>query len=128
MEAVVVSIKQLWNAVLLLVVTKVPDVGPVLDQKPGHVVIGVAPALGGVGGHIYHLAEVKHQELVQVGVLGAPGCPAVEPSNRGSPAMQRFRFSLSETSNVCISPVIPPGRAKDIGSYEVMIDKGAVEQ
>ena len=89
----------------------------------------MAPALGGVGGHIYHLAEVKHQELVQVGVLGAPGCPAVEPSNRGSPAMQRFRFSLSETSNVCIiSPVIPPGRAKDIGSYEVMIDKGAVEQ
>ena len=127
MEAVVVGIKQLWTAVHLLVVTEVSAVGPVLDHKPGHVVVDVAPALDGNCGHIHHLAEVKHLELVQVGVLGAPGCPAVEPSNRGSPAMQRFRFSLSETSNVCISPVMPPGHTGDIGSYEVMIDK-AVEQ
>ena len=120
MEAVVVGIKQLWTAVHLLVVTEVSAVGPVLDHKPGHEVVGVALTLGGNGGHIHHLAEFKHLELAQVGVLGTPGCPAIEPSNHNSPAMQRvrFRFSLSETSNVCISPVIPPGRAGDIGSYD----------
>ena len=60
MEAVVVGIRQLWTAVHLLVVTEVP----VLDHELRHVVVGVAPALGGDGGHIYHLAEVKQQELV----------------------------------------------------------------
>ena len=78
----------------------------------------MAPALGGNGDHIHHLAEVKHQELVQVGVLVAPDCPGVEPSIHGSPAMQRFIFSLSKTSNVCVSPVMPPGCAGNIVHWD----------
>ena len=86
METIIVGIKQLWTAVHLLVVTEVPAIGPVLDHELGHIVAGVTPPLGADGGHIHHLPEVKHQELVEVRVLGTPSCAAVKPGILGSPA------------------------------------------
>ena len=126
MEAVVVGIKQLWTTVHLLVVTEVSAVGPVLDHKPGHVVVDVAPALDGNCGHIHHLAEVKHLELVQVGVLGAQGsllsqatiivlqCIALDLDS----LFLKLRMSVSHLSYHQDVP-------ETLG---VMINQGAVEQ